>query len=172
MRMETFKENLKDNVGSLWENLADGWRHLRTSTASALTSFKPGEKTDLPAAGEVDDDLFQPGRGWAMLAGDVFEADDRLVVRLEVPGLSKDDLDIQVRDDRLVISGEKRFERENTQGRWRVMQSAYGNFRRVVPLTVPVKPDEAKASYKNGVLRVELPKENPGKPQGVRIRVD
>ena len=172
MTMNRFKENFKDNVGTLWDNIADGWRHLRTATQSALTSFKPGASTNMPAAAEVDDDHFQPGRGWAMLAGDVFETDDHLIVRLEVPGLSKEDFDIQVRDDHLVISGEKRFVRESAQGRWRVMQSAYGTFRRVVPLAMPVKPEAAIASYQNGVLRVELPTESPGQPQGVRIHVD
>ncbi len=164
-------DDLKESFGSLWENIAEGWRHLSSSAASALTSFKPGEKTNLPAAADVDDDFFLPGRGWAMLNGEVFEDENRLVVRLEVPGMSKEDIGIEVRDDALVMSGEKRFERESSQGRWRVMQCAYGSFRRVVPLPVPVKADKARASYRNGVLRVELPKAEPGKPRKVTIKV-
>ncbi|NJD35337.1 MAG: Hsp20/alpha crystallin family protein [Betaproteobacteria bacterium] len=165
-------ENLKENFGSMWENIADGWRHLKSSAAGALTSFKPGEKTNLPAATDVDDDYFLPGGAWAMLNGDVFEDENRLVVRLEVPGMSKEDIDIEVHDDALVMSGEKRFESESSQGRWRVMQCAYGRFRRLVPLPASVKLDEARASYKNGVLRVELPKAKPGKPRGTTIKVN
>lgn len=164
-------ESLKENVDTLWDNLAEGWRHLRTATASALTRFKPGEATNLPAAADIDDALFRPARSWAMLGGDVFEDDSRLVVRLELPGLSKDEIEIEVGSEGLVISGEKRFERETSQGRWRVMQCAYGRFRRVVPLPVAVKADEAGASYKSGVLRVELPKAQPGQRQGVSIKV-
>lgn len=160
-------ESLKEGVGSLWDNLAEGWRHLTQSAAGALTRFRAGEKTDLPAKAEVDDVSYLPSRGWAMLGGDVFEDDQRLVVRLEVPGMEKQDIDIQVEDDVLVISGEKRFERESTDGRWRVMQRAYGSFRRAVPLPVPVLADEAAASYRNGVLRVELPKAAPAKPKPV-----
>ena len=66
-------ESLKENFESLWDNISEGWRHLRASAAGALTRFKPGEKTDLPAPAEFDDNLYQTGRGWAMLSGDVFE---------------------------------------------------------------------------------------------------
>jgi HSP20 family protein len=107
-----------------------------------------------------------------MLGGDVFEDDQRLVVRLEVPGMEKEDLDIEVQDDALVISGEKRFQKERSEGRWRVIQCAYGHFRRVVPLPVAVKADAARASYRNGVLKVELPKQEESRPQGVSIRID
>lgn len=165
-------ESLKENFGSLWDNLAEGWRHLRSSAAGALTVFKPGEKTNLPNSADVDDDFFLPSQGWAMLNGEVFEDENRLVVRLEVPGMSKEDIDIEVRDDALIMSGEKRFENESSQGRWRVMQCAYGSFRRVVPLPTPVKVDETHAFYKNGVLRVDLPKATPGKPRQVTIKVN
>jgi len=165
-------ESLKERVDSLWDNLAEGWRHLSRSAAGALTRFRTGEKTDLPARADVDDLTWLPTRGWAMLGGDVFEDDRRVVVRLEVPGMDKQDMDVQVLDDALVVSGEKRFEREGTEGRWRVMQCAYGSFRREVPLPVPVLADRARATYRNGVLRVELPKATPGKPKSVTIRVD
>lgn len=164
--------SVKEGFGSLWESVAEGWRHLRQSAAGALTHFKLGENSNLPARSEVDDDLYLPMRGWSVLGGDVFEDDTRLVVRLEVPGMDKQDINIEILDDALVVSGEKRFERENTEGRWRVMQCAYGSFRRVVPLQVPVRAEQAKAAYKNGVLRVELPKATPSKPQSITIKVE
>ncbi|MEJ5210747.1 MAG: Hsp20/alpha crystallin family protein [Burkholderiales bacterium] len=150
-------------VGSLWDSVTEGWRHLWESARGALTRFRPGDKTNLPQAEEVEDESFLPSLGWAMLGGEVFEDDTRVVVRLEVPGMDKADLDIQVEGDSLVVSGEKRFERESTQGRWHTLQCAYGSFRRVIPLPVPVKSEEARASYRNGVLRVELPKLEPGR---------
>jgi HSP20 family protein len=165
-------ESLKDSAGSLWGNLAEGWRHLAQSAAGALTRFTTGEKTDLPAKAEVDDASWLSSRGWAMLGGDVFEDDKRLVVRLEVPGMDKDDMQIEVGDDAVVVAGEKRFERESTEGRWRVMQCAYGTFHRAFPLPVPVLADQARATYKNGVLRVELPKATPGKPKSITIKVE
>lgn len=165
-------DSLKENLESLWDNVAEGWRHLRVRAASALTRFSPGGNTNLPQGADVDDDQYRPGHAWAMVGGDVYEDSDRLVVRLELPGMSKEDINIEVTDDALVLSGEKRFERESSEGRWRVVQCAYGSFRRVVPLPTPVKSDAACASYKNGVLRVDLPKLSPGKPKGTVIRVD
>lgn len=163
---------LKESVESLWENLTEGWRHLARTAAGALTRFKAGEKTDLPAKSEVDDVNWLPSLGWGMLGGDVYEDDKRLVVRLEVPGMEKEDMQVEVVGDALVVSGEKRFQREGGEGRWRVMQCAYGSFRRVVPLPAPVRIDEARASYKNGVLRIELPKVTPSRPESTVIRVD
>ncbi|MGA7180350.1 MAG: Hsp20/alpha crystallin family protein [Thiobacillaceae bacterium] len=165
-------ESLKEGVGSLLDNVTEGWRHLTRSAAGALTRFRPGQSTELPAEGNVDDTSYLATRGWAMLGGDVFEDDTRLVVRLEIPGMEKQELGIEVRDESMVVSGEKRFARESTAGRWRVMQCAYGSFRRVVPLPVPVLADKAHATYSNGVLRVELPKATPGKPKSVSITVE
>ena len=163
--------NLKSSFGSLWDNVSEGWRHLWQSAAGALTRFKPGETTGLPASQEVDDASYLPSRGWAMLGGDVFEDERRLVVRLEIPGMAKADINIELRDDALVVSGEKRFERESSDGRWRIMQCAYGSFRRVVPLPANVKPDSAQATYNNGVLRIELPKMQLSKPRAIAIKV-
>lgn len=163
---------LRESVESLWENLAEGWRHLARTAAGALTRFKAGEKTELPAKAEVDDVNWLPSLGWGMLGGDVYEDGKRLVVRLEVPGLEKEDMQVEVVGDALVVSGEKRFQREGSEGRWRVMQCAYGSFRRVVPLPAPVRIEEARATYRNGVLRIELPKITPSVPESTVVRVD
>ena len=166
-------EDWRQNVGSAWEavaeGVADGWGRLRQRAAGALTRFRPGEKSNLPARNEVDDRL--PSLGWAMIGGDVFEDDQRVVVRLEAPGMEKTDFDLQVVGDTLVVRGEKRFERESTEGRWRVVQCAYGSFHRSVPLPAAVKPDQARATYRNGVLKVELPKLQPARPKALQIRV-
>lgn len=165
-------DDVKENLSSMWTNVAEGWRHLWQSAAGALTRFKPGEKSQLPASREVDSDFYLPTQGWAMLGSDLFEDEHQLVVRLELPGMEKEDIDVEVLDDALVVSGEKRFEREGSEGRWRVMQCAYGRFRRVVPLPVPVEADKARARYRNGVLRIELPKSHPGRPRTVTLQVD
>jgi len=165
-------DQIRENMESWWDNLAEGWRQLWKSSANALTRFKVGEQTNMPEAHEVDD-VGLPRPNWSILGGDLFEDDSRLVVRLEIPGLDKDDLHLEVLEDSLVVSGEKRFERETTDGQWRVMQRAYGAFRRVVPLPARVQGDAASASYRNGVLRVELPK-LPEQPHsgGHRVNID
>jgi HSP20 family protein len=156
-------DDVRQGFGTLWESVAEGWDRLRQSATGALTRFRPHEQSNLPARDEVDDRAYLPGVGWAMLGEDVFEDDRRLVVRLEAPGMDKKEIEVEVVGDTLVVRGEKRFERERTEGRWRVLQCAYGSFHRSVPLPVPVDGDKAKATYRDGVLKVELPKRHPGR---------
>lgn len=165
-------EDLKQGIGSVWDSVADGWQNLRESAGSALTRFQSKGTAELPTRDEVDDQFYFPAQRWSMLGGDVFEDERRLIVRLEVPGMEKENLSVEVAGDRLTVSGEKGFERETTEGRWRSLQCAYGTFRRVVPLATPVAADAAKATYRNGVLRIELPKLTTEKPQRLMIKVD
>lgn len=164
-------EAIKEGFGSFLDSVAEGWQQLRESASNALTRFRPNIESRLPARDRIDDPAYWPTSGWSMLGGEVFEDDARLVVRLEVPGMEKRDMKIEIVDDSLVLSGEKRFASENSDGRWRIMQCAYGSFRRVVPLSTPVLADKAKASYTDGVLRVELPKAKPGKSTVRQIKV-
>ncbi len=162
-------DDLRQGVASWRDSLADGWERLRRSAAGTLTHFRPGAKTDLPASHEIDDDHHMPGLGWALIGGDVFEDERRVVVRLEAPGLDKQDFDLQVLDAQtLVVRGEKKFERESTEGRWRMVQCAYGSFQRTIALPAPVETDQARAVYRNGVLRVELRKLHPQAPAAPR----
>jgi HSP20 family protein len=165
-------DDIRQGLSSFWDSVSEGWQHLRHSASSAMTSFKPGQHTDLPARADIDDPFYIPSFGWSMLGGNLFEDDKRIVIRLEVPGLEKSDLDIEVQGEMLVVRGEKRFEREDTQGRYRTLQCAYGSFRRVVPLPAPVLNDQAKATYKNGVLRIELPKAEPQPPRKITVPVE
>lgn len=165
-------DDIKHGLSSFWDSVSDGWQHLRQSASSSLTRFKPGRQTNLPTQSQVDDGFYLPHVGWSMLGDDVFEDDKRIVVRLEIPGVSRDDLEVEVQDQSLVVSGEKRFEREETQGQYRVLQCAYGQFRRVVPLPSEVLSDQAKAVCKDGVLRVELPKALPAKPRKLAVQVN
>lgn len=167
--MEKLSE-LKHGLEEAWHSVAEGWRHMRERAAGALTRFTPSSKTSPPpaAVGEVQ----MPSISWAMLAGDVFEDNDRLVVRLEAPGMEKQDFEVEVRSDVLVVHGEKRYEHESSEGRYRVRQCAYGSFHRAIPLPVPVEADKARASYTNGVLRVELPKAEHVRARRIEIRAD
>jgi len=166
--MKSF-DDLRQGVASWRDSLAGGWERLRSSAAGTLTRFRPGAKTDLPARHDIDDDHHLPDIGWALLGGDVFEDERRVVVRLEVPGLEKQDFDIRIVDERtLEVRGDKRFEREDSSGRWRTVQCAYGSFQRTFALPAPVKADTANATYRNGVLRIELRKLHPEAPVTAR----
>ena len=165
-------DEIKQGFSSFLDSVAEGWQHLRQSASSALTRFKPGEQTNLPSRNDIDDAFYMPTIGWSMLGGDIFEDDRRVVVRLEIPGMDKNELDVKVQGDSLVVVGEKRFVREVSEGRYRSLQCAYGNFRRVVHLPAAVLSDQASAAYHNGVLRVELPKVQADTPRQSTIKVE
>lgn len=148
-------QQVRAGLSQAWERVVEGWETLSRQASGAMTRFtsRRGEKS----AGEARE-LAERSTGWGLLAAEVFDDDDRVVVRVEVPGMSKDDIHLEVQDDFLVVSGEKHMARERTEGRWHVNECAYGAFQRVVPLPDTVDTTKADAQYKHGVLRVELPK--------------
>ena len=83
-------DDIRQGVGALWESVAEGWERLRRSAAGALTKYRSGDTANLPAQEEIDDANYLPNNGWAMLGGDVFEDDKRIVVRIEAPGTSSE----------------------------------------------------------------------------------
>src|SRR4051812_11708054 len=137
------------------ESMAEGWRELRSRAGGALTRFRSidggkehdGGSAEFPAIGR-----------WAFMAADVIEEDDKGVVRLEAPGMRREDFTVELQGAMLSVRGEKRVDRESKSAGYRVVECAYGAFRRDVPLPVAVLADKVTASYPDGVLRVTLPK--------------
>lgn len=164
-KMAQWKRGLED----AWHSMAEGWHHLRERAAGALTRFTP--KSQAPAPSASDGMARFSETSWALLAGDLYEDDEKVVVRLEAPGMEKDDFELEVRDEALIVRGEKRFEHEeHAEGRYRLRQCAYGSFQRVIALPVPVQADKANASYRNGVLRIELPKAHEARARRIEVR--
>ena len=157
----------KRGLESALESLSDGWRELRDRASGALVRFKP--EGDGATSGDAAD-----GRsgGWGVMAADLFDDDTSVVVRLEAPGMRKSDFNIEVRDGVLVVRGEKRFERETLESRYRLVQCSYGSFRREIGLPVAVNADLASASYRDGVLRVTLPKREAGRSSSIPVHID
>jgi len=160
--MKNLTEHLKHGAEQAWQSLADGWREISSRASGALTRFKPTQ----PARGDSSREAQWPSfSGWALMAADVSDDDDKVTVRIEMPGLRREDFDIQLQGDVLTVSGEKRVDRELLDGQYRSMQCAYGSFTRQVVMPVPVKAANTKATYRDGVLRIELPK-----AEGARVR--
>jgi HSP20 family protein len=165
--MSTLDE-LKGQLGRAWETVAEGWQHLRARASEALTRFTPAQRGgELETAGDA---FARHSAGWALLAAEVREVDDDVVVRLEVPGMDPEGFEIFVVDDRLIVRGEKRVEREGLRGHYHVMECAYGRFERQVPLPAAVEQGRASARYRAGVLQVTLPKH--GRYRARRIEVE
>lgn len=111
--------------------------------------------------------------GWAP-AVDLFEDKDTLVVRAELPGIKKDEIDISLHNGNLVISGERKFESEAQQGSGEVSRSErfFGRFQRALELPKPVDANNVTATYKDGILTVRLPKTEESKPRQISVATD
>jgi HSP20 family protein len=107
---------------------------------------------------------------WAP-AIDVLEQADAIVVRAELPGLKPEDVDIEVDDNVLTITGERKFEEKVEDGRYYRLERSYGHFSRSLGLPQGVKADEIAASMENGVLEVRVPKAEEVKPRKISVNV-
>ncbi|OWJ98627.1 heat-shock protein [Pseudomonas sp. A46] len=163
-KLAEFKHGLEET----WHSLGEGWRQLRDRASESLTRFTPVNRGR--SAQEEGGTLPALASSWGLLAGDLYEDGERIIVRLEVPGMVKDDLDLEVRGDVLVIRGEKRVEQERGDGRYRVRQCTFGSFRRSFTLPAPVIVEKAEARCSNGVLRIELPKEERARGRRIEVR--
>jgi HSP20 family protein len=102
---------------------------------------------------------------------DVAETKNEIVVKAEVPGLEPRDIDISLSDGLLTIKGEKKQEREEKEESYHLVERSYGSFARSIRLPNEVQSDKINASYKNGVLKVVLPKSEEAKKKEVKIKV-
>jgi len=103
-------------------------------------------------------DVFNSEREWAPEV-DITEDAETIVVSTELPGMNRDDIEIDIVNGVLNISGEKKEETENNSRTWHRREVRYGCFSRSFTLPKDVDGDEARASYENGVLKIVLPKE-------------
>jgi HSP20 family protein len=103
---------------------------------------------------------------------DVSETKNEIVVKAEVPGMDPKDIDISLSNGALTIKGEKKQEREEKEEDYHLVERNYGSFIRSIMLPTEVKQDKINASYKNGVLKVVLPKSEGARKKEVKIKVE
>ncbi len=89
---------------------------------------------------------------------DVYEKDNNLVIEAEIPGAKKEDIEVKIKDNAVVIRGEVKKEEEKKEENFYRKERFYGTFERVIPLPVEVKAEEAKAEFKDGILKLTIPK--------------
>ena len=107
-------------------------------------------------------------RGWAP-ALDVFEKEDRYVVKAELPGMKEEDVDVSVIGDTLTIKGERKAESEVKEEDYYCCERSYGSFSRSVALPSNIDAKKIEASYEDGVLEVTLPKAPEVKPKKISV---
>jgi HSP20 family protein len=97
-------------------------------------------------------------RGAWTPASDFYSRDDALVLQVELPGLELSDITVEVRDRRLLLSGERRFTRDVKEEHYHRIERSYGKFHRAFTLPYEVERNQVQATYRNGVLEVVLPR--------------
>ena len=100
---------------------------------------------------------------------DVSESDEEIVVKAEVPGVSPEDIDISIDDNNLVISGEKKQESEEKDRNYYRVERSYGSFRRSLALPSGADVENIKASSRDGILSIVIPKSNDRKSRKIEI---
>jgi HSP20 family protein len=105
-------------------------------------------------------------------AVDLYEEKDDIVVKAELPGMDKDNIEVNLTDHTLTIKGEKKKEEEVKEENYYRSERSYGSFLRTLELPKGVHTDKVKASFKNGILEVRLPKTEEAKAKEVKVKVD
>lgn len=109
--------------------------------------------------------------GWHP-AVDVYEDKDNLFVRAELPGMKKDEIDISLHEGVLTLSGERKLEKEYDQAESHRVERFVGRFQRSITLPAPVDAAKVRATYKDGILAITLPKAEEAKPKQINVSAE
>jgi HSP20 family protein len=104
-------------------------------------------------------------------AVDIYETPDTVEMKAELPGLSQDDIEIQIRNNTLTLRGERRFAKEAQEENYLRIERAYGAFQRSFTLPATVQQEKIRAVFRDGVLELTLPKAEEAKPKKIAIEV-
>jgi HSP20 family protein len=103
---------------------------------------------------------------------DIFETEQNLVVKADLPDIKPDDLDIRVENNILTIRGERKFEKKVSENNYLRVERSYGSFSRSFSLSNTVNTESIQADYKNGVLTLSIAKREEAKPKQIKVRVE
>jgi HSP20 family protein len=142
---------------------------------------QPSQSVPAPAPGLALDrfleSFFEDG-AWPLASAamafvpalDVVEGEQDITVRAELPGMDPEQIDVQVTDGVLVLTGEKRQQDTESHDTWYRTERRFGQFRRVVRLPAPVDAEKVRADYENGVLVIHLPLSAAARPRRIEVR--
>jgi HSP20 family protein len=148
----------------------------------AITRWEPYR--DLLALQNRMNSIFQdfshsnnPGEGDLVTAAgfvppvDIYEDENKLVLKVEIPGMRQEDLDVRMENNTLTVKGERSFQTEEKEENFHRVERRYGTFYRAFTVPNTINPESIKAEYDAGVLRIELHKRPESKPKQIRVNV-
>jgi len=155
---------------------------------NSLIRWNRPELTGWPAFGRLTDlrdeidrlfesPLTEMARSARLFSGwnpalDLYEDKDSLVVKVELPGMKREDIDVSLHEGSLSISGERKSEEKHQEADVYRTERFFGRFQRTVTLPAPVAADKVKAAYKDGILTITLPKTEEAKPKRIDVNVN
>ena len=122
-----------------------------------------------PRAADDAEDL--PACAWRPLA-DIFETESGVTILLDLPGVDKKDVSVEVKENILTIKGDRSFESQIEDSKYYRRERTCGTFQRSFAMRGTIAPEKIKATFKNGVLRIELTKPEEEKPRQVPVKID
>lgn len=122
----------------------------------------------LPQSRDVEGSLFT---GTWTPSVDIFETENSIVLKADLPEVNPAEVDIRVEDNMLYLRGERKMEKEVTEENYHRVERSYGSFARSFALPHTIASDRITAEYKNGVLRITLPKREESKPKQIKVAV-
>lgn len=102
---------------------------------------------------------------------DIYEDEQKIALKLEVPGMKETDFDIQIENNLLTVKGERKFEKDEKEENFHRIERRYGSFYRSFTIPSTVNPENIKANYESGVLKIELEKRAEAKPKQIKVEV-
>ena len=148
----------------------DRWRLQRFDPFRELSDMQAEINRAFDAYFGVRPRAAVPERAWAPPI-DVYETRDDLVVAVELPGVREKDIHLSMTGDVLTLSGQRGIAAEAREENYHRIERWYGTFERHVQLPIPVQGDKIRASYKDGVLEIRLPKLEEAKPREIKIAI-
>ena len=145
VRWDPFRDlgMLQDRMNRLFDDAGRGWR---SDEPAATTSWSPSV--------------------------DIFETEGEIVVKSELPGIDRKDITLHLENNVLTLRGERKFEKETKEENYHRIERSYGNFSRSFSIPTTVDEEKIRADYKDGVLKIILPKKEQAKPKQIKIASD
>jgi HSP20 family protein len=131
---------LQDRMNRLFDDAGRGWR---TDEPAATTTWSPSV--------------------------DIFETEGEIVVNAEMPGMERKDIALHLENNVLTLRGERKFQKETKEENYHRIERSYGNFSRSFSIPATVDEEKIRADYKDGVLKIVLPKKEQAKPKQIKI---
>jgi HSP20 family protein len=144
------------------------WQPFRDLLATGGECDRIFREAFSPLFGERGGELST--RAWA-LAVDIFETENSIVLKAELPGVEPKDVEVRVEDNTLYLKGERKFEKETREENYHRIERSYGSFARSFALPNSIDAEKVAAEYKDGLLTLTLPKHEEAKTKTIKINV-